>query len=105
MQELAILVFIKTPEIVDAAVLMLRMQQIGMVFMAIVLVTTCVFQSMGYAVGAFTLSISRQGVLYVVVLMIASQILGYYGVIISQAISDFLTAMMALVLLKRSLTK
>lgn len=100
-----ILVFIKTPEIVDAAVLMLRMQQIGMVFMAIVLVTTCVFQSMGYAVGAFTLSISRQGVLYVVVLMIASQIFGYYGVIISQAISDFLTAMIALVLLKRSLAK
>lgn len=96
-------IFIKTPEIIDSAALMLRMQQIGMVFMTIVLVTTCVFQSIGQAVGAFLLSISRQGILYVIVLMIASQIAGYYGVIASQAVSDFLTAMLALWLLRRSL--
>ena len=96
-------IFIKTPEIIDSAALMLRMQQIGMIFMTIVLVTTCVFQSIGQAVGAFLLSISRQGILYVIVLMIALQIAGYYGVIASQAISDFLTAMLALWLLKRSL--
>ncbi len=38
-------VFMKTPEIVDSGVLMLRLQQAGMMFMAVVLVTTCVFQS------------------------------------------------------------
>lgn len=63
----------KTPEIVDSGVLMLRLQQAGMMFMAVVLVTTCVFQSAGKAMGAFLLSVSRQGVIYGIVIVIASQ--------------------------------
>ena len=93
----------KTPEIVDSGVLMLRLQQAGMVFMAVVLVTTCVFQSAGKAMGAFLLSVSRQGVIYGIVIVITSHIVGYHGVLIAQAVSDFLTALMAVMLLKREL--
>ena len=95
--------FMKTPEIVDSGVLMLRLQQDGMMFMAVVLVTTCVFQSAGKAMGAFLLSVSRQGVIYGIVIVVASHLIGYHGVLIAQAVSDFLTALMAVVLLKKEL--
>ena len=96
-------VFMKTPEIVDSGVLMLRQQQAGMMFMAVVLVTTCVFQSAGKAMGAFLLSVSRQGVIYGIVIVIASHMIGYHGVLAAQAVSDFLTALMAAILLKHEL--
>lgn len=52
------------PGIVNNGAMMLRYQQIGMMFMAVTLVSTCVCQSVGNASGALVLSISRQGVVY-----------------------------------------
>ena len=95
--------FMKEPEIVNSGVVMLRLQQAGMLFMAIVLVTTCVFQSTGKAMGAFLLSVSRQGVIYGIVIVVAGHLIGYHGVLAAQAVSDFLTACMAVVLLKKQL--
>ncbi|MGN0483946.1 MAG: hypothetical protein ACI4HI_10385 [Lachnospiraceae bacterium] len=74
------------------------MQQLGMVFIALVLITTCTFQSTGKAGGAFLLSASRQGVVFAVVIMLASRAFGYMGVLMAQAISDFLTAILAVCL-------
>ena len=82
-----------------AAPAMLRMQQMGMVFTAVVLVTTCTFQSAGKAVGAFLLSVSRQGVVFAAVLFIASKTFAYSGVLMAQAVSDLLTAILAVILL------
>ena len=90
--------FMNQEEIVAAGVPMLRFQQLGMVFMAIVLVTTCVFQSAGKALGAFLLSVSRQGVIFAIVMVIASKTVGYMGVISAQPVSDFLTAVLAVLL-------
>lgn len=72
--------------------------------MVIVLVTTCAFQSTGKALGAFLLSVSRQGVIFAAVLMVASSIFGYYGILASQAISDGLTAVMAILLYNKYLS-
>ena len=69
-------IFMKDSQIVTNGALMLRCQQMSMVFMAITLVSTCVCQSVGNAAGAFALSISRQGVLYVIALVILSKVLG-----------------------------
>ena len=63
--------FMQDASIIEIGVPMLRMQQMGMVFTAVVLVTTCTFQSAGKAVGAFLLSVSRQGVVFAAVLFIA----------------------------------
>lgn len=93
-------VFMQEPAIVNAGVTMLRMQQIGMVFVAVVLTTTCIFQSAGKALGAFLLSVSRQGIIYLLVILAASTIFGYTGVIVSQSISDILTAILAVVLFR-----
>lgn len=90
--------FMQDASIIEIGVPMLRMQQMGMVFTAVVLVTTCTFQSAGKAVGAFLLSVSRQGVLFAAVLFIASKAFAYQGVLMAQAVSDLLTAVMAVIL-------
>lgn len=89
-------VFMKDSQIITNGALMLRCQQISMVFMAVTLVSTCVCQSVGKAAGAFALSISRQGILYVIALVILSKTLGYTGVLVSQACADVATAILSI---------
>lgn len=101
------LIAVFTPDlaIIEIGVPMFRMQQFGMVFIAIVMVTTCTFQSAGKAWGAFLLSVSRQGVIFAVVIVIASHTVGYNGILLAQAASDFLTAIMAVLLFRFQLSR
>ena len=55
--------FIEDATIITLGAGMLRVQLLSLVCVAVVMVTTCTFQSAGKAVGAFVLSISRQGVM------------------------------------------
>ncbi|MCQ5144451.1 MATE family efflux transporter [Enterocloster bolteae] len=87
--------FMHDTKIVTAGASMLRLQVGSMVFVGIVLVTTCIFQSMGKALGAFVLSACRQGAVLAVILVIFSRVMGYQGVICAQPISDCLTALLA----------
>lgn len=98
-------IFMADESIITAGVPMLRMQQIGMVFIAVILVTTCTFQSAGKAVGAFLLSVSRQGVIFAVVIFLASKLFGYSGILLAQAVSDMLTAILAVGLFRGGLRK
>ncbi|OZG56943.1 multidrug transporter MatE [Bifidobacterium tissieri] len=91
--------FINDPHIIDLGAGMLRVQLLSLLCVGIVMVTTCTFQSTGKALGAFILSISRQGVILVIVLAVASRVAGYQGVIAAQAIADLLTAILAIILL------
>ncbi len=78
--------------------LMLRWQVLTMVFVAINMLVTIICQSTGKILPSFILSISRQGIVFVVVLLIASNLFGYHGVIRSQAIADIITAAMSMVI-------
>ena len=80
---------------------MLRLQVISLIFVGIVLLLTIIFQSMGRAKEMFFLSISRQGIIFLAVLLIASYLGGYCGVIASQAISDVVSAVIAVILYLR----
>ena len=94
-------VFMNDSSVVENGALMLRLQLAGMLCMGIVLISTCTFQSAGQAISAFLLSVSRQGVIFAIVLTIALHTVGYHGVLASQAISDFLTAVLAVILVWR----
>lgn len=94
-------IFMNDQSIVVNGSIMLRCQQLGMMFMAVTLVSTCVCQSVGNAVGAFILSLSRQGVLYVAALVLMSKIFGYKGILVSQACADFMTALVAVFIIFR----
>lgn len=98
-------IFVTDQNLIQTGISMLRLQQAGMVFVAIVLVTTCTFQSVGKPWCAFLLSVSRQGVIFAVVISAASWIAGYTGILASQAISDLLTAVLAILLYRRCLLR
>lgn len=93
--KLLIRFFVEDASLISAGTLMLRLQVIALVFAGIVLLLTIVFQSMGRMKEMFLLSVSRQGVVFLIVLFIASFIGGYYGIIAAQAIADVLSAALA----------
>ena len=55
----------------------------------------------GKIIPSFLLSISRQGVVFLVVLLIFSALFGYNGILMAQAIADVLSAVLAMFLLYR----
>ncbi|SFG32134.1 putative efflux protein, MATE family [Lachnospiraceae bacterium C7] len=101
----AIKFFMNKPEIISTGTLMLRCLQAGMVFMAIVMVATCSFQSAGQAISALILSAGRQGFIYFIVIFVMNYLVGYMGILFSQAISDFVSAIIAVILMKRLFDK
>ncbi len=94
-------VFMDDPSIVENGALMLRCLQSSLIFMSVVMVSTCICQSFGKALGAFVLSISRQGVVYVIVIILLSGIFGYLGILCSQAVADVITAVIAVIIVRR----
>lgn len=110
---LTIIVFVSAPllircfmnqaNIISDGTVMLRWQVITMVFVGMILLMTIIFQSMGKVVGSFILSISRQGVIFLIVLFVAYRAAGYMGIIISQAIADMITALVAAILFYKQL--
>lgn len=82
-------------QIIADGTVMLRWQVISMFFVGIVLLMTIVFQSFGKIAGSFLLSISRQGVVFVIVLSVATAVGGYTGILVSQTIADVITAFLA----------
>ena len=78
--------------LVQTGVSMLRLQVAGMVFMAVVLFTTIIFQATGKTLPAMVLSLSRQGVVFLVVLLAATYLAGYHGILMTQVISDLISA-------------
>lgn len=91
-------IFMDDPGIVADSSLMLRWQVSGSAFGGIVLLFTCLFQATGKAVPALALSLSRQGVVFLVVLGIAVLIAGYTGLLAAQPIADVLSAGLAVVM-------
>lgn len=97
--------FMNNQIIIEQGTIMLRFQVITMVFVGLILLMTIIFQSMGKVVGSFILSISRQGIIFLAVLMISYHVAGYMGIIMSQAISDGLTVIIAFILFYKQFYK
>ena len=95
-------VFMDDAKIVADGTVMLRWQVAGMVFCAIVLLYTCLFQASGKAPQALAMSLSRQGILFAAVFFSATAIAGYNGFLATQLISDALSAALALILYRRA---
>ena len=94
--------FIDNAAIVADGAVMLRWLIAGMAFCAVVLLYTCLFQASGKALQALAMSLSRQGVLFVAVFLVATALAGYRGFLASQLIADALSAALALALYRKS---
>ena len=95
--------FVEDPVIIESGTKMLRIMQSSMLALAVVFVSTVTFQATGKAMGALTLSISRQGIIFAAVLAAGSALAGYEGVLWAQPISDVITAVMGAVIFARVL--
>lgn len=98
-------VFIDDLGIIHDGALMMRCQVSGMVFAAVVLLYTCVFQASGKPVQALIMSLSRQGLLFLALFMTATAVAGYEGFLLSQPVSDALSAALALVMYRMTFRK
>lgn len=86
-----------TPDeaLIATGVPMLRWQVAGSVFAGIVMLMTCLCQATGKALPALILSLSRQGLVFAAVLLIASHLFGYQGILSSQCAADLISALVA----------
>ncbi len=88
----ALSVFLKDAGMIQTGIPIVRFQMMSMFCVAFILVTSCICQAVGNAMGAFLLSITRQGVIFAAVIFVTTKIAGYWGVLCAQAIADLLTA-------------
>ena len=93
-------IFMQDPDIVAIGTKMLRWLIVTGPFVGIILVFSTLFQSEGKGIPALILSIARQGVVYAIVICIASKLFGFQGILASQALSDTITMCLALLIYK-----
>lgn len=91
-------VFVKDVSLVEIGAYMLRWQVASSLFVAVTLLYTVIFQATGKVVPAFILSISRQGVVFLLSIIVSVRLFAYKGIIISQSVANILSAILALVL-------
>ncbi len=95
--------FIDAGEIISIGTVMLRWQISSSLMGALVQLITIYFQSTGRMVGSFLLSISRQGVVFILVLVILAKATGLSGIIAAQFTADLISAVFALLLFYKQL--
>ena len=96
--------FMNDPAIIETGALLLRRMLLGLPFIGIFLVCSTLFMSAGKSLPTLILSLSRQGILFMIVLFALSKAFGYDGVITAQPVADLLSALLGLFLLKASRT-
>lgn len=90
--------FMRDPEIVREGTGMLRWLASSTTIAGIIMVLTTTFQSMGKATPAFWLSFSRQGLSFLIAIVVLSHFFGYTGVLAAQTCADVLTLVLAVFL-------
>jgi Na+-driven multidrug efflux pump len=95
--------FINDVKVIEAGTAMLRFMQISAILVGFSLVTTCVCQAVGNALGALTLSLSRQGVLFLIAIILLPMCFGFTGILLAQPAADLLTGIISILIIGRIL--
>lgn len=95
-------IFVQDESMIHTGAQMLRWQAISAVFAGIVLLCTVLFQAMGKILPSFLLSISRQGIVFLIALLLCSTLFHYTGILMAQAVADVLSALLAVGLLAKN---
>lgn len=85
-------------EVVQIAARALRFQCITLPLLSVVIMANMLTQTMGWAKSATALSIARQGIFFLPVLIVASYFFGLSGIFFAQPIADALSAILAIIL-------
>ena len=96
--------FMNDAQIIQTGSLMLRLLVLSSPCVGITLVFTTLFQSEGKALPALILSISRQGVIYAICIVILSILFSFHGILISQAVADVVTSIISILIYSKQKT-
>ena len=99
---LIICLFMQDQTVISEGTIMIRWLASSTTLGGCILVFTTMFQSMGKAVPAFWLSVSRQGLIFLVCIVILHHLFGYCGIVSAQAASDVLTLMLAVLMWQKN---
>ena len=97
--------FTSEPEVINKGAIILRALIISLPFVGGQMISTTSAQSMGKVVVAFILSISRQGLLYMPLLIILNKVFGFSGFIYAQPITDMIMLTFSVILLFKVMPK
>ncbi len=90
--------FIKDPVVIESGVMMLRALMLAIPFLGIMFIFNFSFQAMGKAIPSLMLSLSRQGFVYLPLLLIGRALAGLNGIIYAQPIADIFSVIMSIVM-------
>ena len=88
--------FIKDAAVVDYGVQFLRALMVASPVLGILFVFMNAFQAMGKAVPSLVLSLSRQGLVFLPVIVIANALVGLDGIVFAQPVADLASILLAL---------
>jgi len=92
-------VFRDDPEVEAAGAALLRFQCITILSIGVITLTNMLMQNMGRVFAGSFLAVARQGLFYVPLLYVLTYFYGVEGLYVTQALSDLLTAFVALPIL------
>ncbi|MDA3730655.1 MATE family efflux transporter [Niameybacter massiliensis] len=98
-------VFTPDQEVVEIGTTILRALIFSLPFIGGQMVTTTSVQAMGKGIAALILSIARQGILYVPLLIILNKLAGFEGFIYAQPITDAIMLVFAFIIVFRVLAQ
>ena len=99
---LIIRLFMQDQTVISEGTTMIRWLASSTTLGGCILVFTTMFQSMGKAVPAFWLSVSRQGLIFLVCIVVLHRLFGYWGIVSAQAASDVLTLLLAVLVWQKN---
>ncbi|MDR3172505.1 MAG: hypothetical protein LBU17_12955, partial [Treponema sp.] len=94
----AVALFIKDAVVVEFGQRIVRLLVWSMPFLGVQFVLSTVFQSLGKARQTLVLSIARQGIVFIPILMLFNYTLGRDGLILAQPVSDLLSMLLTVLL-------
>ncbi|NBK23650.1 MAG: MATE family efflux transporter [Spirochaetia bacterium] len=98
-------IFSSTPEVVATATIILRALVLSLPFVGGQMLSTITVQALGKALPALFLSISRQGLFFLPLLLILNALFGFEGFIYAQPVTDVLMLLLSSFIVWRILRK
>ncbi len=98
-------IFISDAEVIKYGAQMLKALMLSGPVIGVMFVFSFSFQAMGKAIQALILSVSRQGFVFLPVVIIASKVLGLDGIIFAQPIADIASLLLAFIMFVQIIEK
>jgi len=90
--------FLDDIEVISLGTKILNINTLSIPFLCTLFLMTNIFQALGKAIPSMILSISRQGLIFIPVVVIANNFIGLDGIIWAQPVSDILSSIIAVIL-------